>query len=348
VLRSVLISLCSLLVLCIGSGARAADTGPTLFVTLDYGAEAALRGCPDEGAFKALVVGQLGYDPFRPDAPHRVFVRMSDEVGELRGLVEWRDASGKPRGQRELSGKSGACAELARAMSFATVVQIQLLAREAEAEAEASRAAAAPVEQPATEKTPKPPAPPAPDDEGERSPAASESDRAVDAAAWQLILGGGAVFGVGVAPRALFEGRLFGALRHSRLALELGVETGLPSSHVTSADEGFEQHVVLGVIAGCFAISPASVCVVNKWGRLWVGGFGVDDPKSSSGLASLLGLRLGLEQHLAPRWLAALRLEALATLAPWRVELDGEEIWRAPVAAVFVGADLAVIAGIFP
>jgi hypothetical protein len=33
----------------------------------------------------------------------------------------------------------------------------------------------------------------------------------------------------------------------------------------------------------------------------------------------------------------------LATVAPWRVELQGQEIWKAPPLTLFVGIDVAAV-----
>jgi len=125
--------------------------------------------------------------------------------------------------------------------------------------------------------------------------------------------------------------------------LELGAEIGLSSSHTTSGDEGFEQHVALGSLAGCLALPPVSGCVVGKLGRLKVSGLGVDEPESPSGLVALVGPRFAVEQGFAEDWLVALHLDLLATLVPWRVELNDQEIWKAPPGALFLGVDVATV-----
>jgi hypothetical protein len=307
-------------------------------VTLDYRADPALDGCPDESAFRAMVQSQLGYDPFRSGAENQVIARIAVADGRMHGLVEWRDESGTPRGERELPSEAGgACLELARTMSFAVAVQLQLLAKDAESKASSPGVAPSEPKRGGAE-TPSPP-----EREGARDvqpqPAADDEDAA--RAPWEILVGIGPLLAFGVAPRTAMEGRAFATVRRGRIGVELGAETGFRSSHSTYGDEGFEQHLVRGSATACFALPPLSGCFVSKVGSLTVRGFGVDEPRSSSGFIALLGPRLALEQEFGGRWLAALRVESLATLVPWRVELNDREIWKAPPIAFFVGADVA-------
>ena len=92
---------------------------PELFVDLQYQPDPDLAGCPSEEAFRAMIGEQLGYDPFRAGAEQKVVARARAAEHGLQGHVEWYDASGNPRGERELGSESTDCAALARAMSFA-------------------------------------------------------------------------------------------------------------------------------------------------------------------------------------------------------------------------------------
>lgn len=322
----------------IALSARSAAAAPKLFVALDYRVDASLDGCPDERAFRAMVEGQLGYDPFSSGAADQLVARIVADDGGTRGALEWRDRAGALRGERELTSTAGACAELARTMSFATAVQIQLLEREADAESAlpaSSRSGASGAPTPAPAATP-PRQTAEPDDTSSRDSASTEG------ASLELVLGAGPLVAFGVAPEPAIEARAFAAIRSGRLSFELGVESGLPSKHATAGGDGVEQHVVTGGAAGCVAFSPLAACVVGKAGRLEVRGFGVDEPRSASGAVALVGPRLGFE-HAGEHWFGALRIEALATLIPWRVELNQREVWSAPPLAFFVGADLAAI-----
>lgn len=308
-------------------------------VGLDYLVEASLEDCPGEAEFRAMIEGHLGYDPFGPRAPDRVVARIGTRAGSVFGTIEWRDAGETLRGERRLASETGVCSELARTMSFAVAVQVQLLERDGTSAASPpEKARARPSERRARGTTP-----PAAYGEPYAQETPAQAEPKDGQASLQLLLGAGALAATGIAPEWVVEARGFVSLRSPRWSLELGVETGFPSRHETSNDEGFEQHVVLGSSAGCVALPPFSACAVGKAGRLGVHGFGVDETRSSSGFIALFGPRLALEQGFGPRWLALVRLELLATLVPWRVELDTEEVWRTPAAAFFVGADVATI-----
>jgi hypothetical protein len=321
--------------LCVGLGSRAVQAEPRLFVDLDYQTDAALGGCPSEAAFRAMVRDQLGYDPFRADSPQKVVARAHASEPGIRGFVRWSDASGTPRGERELSSERSDCAEFARVMSFAIAVQIQLLGEEADEQRSKH-------EPPGTPGSVAPPGPPPnPVREEQRGPIVERPS--AEPSGWQLMIGAGPALGVGIAPEPAVAGRLFTTVQYDRLAVELGAEATLPSRHETTNGEGFEQQVVLGSLAGCLFVRRLSGCVVNKWGRLQVRGFGVDIPRSASGLLAQIGPRLALTKAIAKRWTGALRVEALATLMPWDVSLDQREVWRTPALSVAIGADLAAV-----
>jgi len=108
--------------------ATAAHASGAADISLDYQSDAALPSCPDGPAFRRDVARQLGYDPFRDGAPHRIVVRFLSHGPTIEGRVEWRDANDQKRGEREFSARSQSCAHLARAVAFATAIQIQLLA----------------------------------------------------------------------------------------------------------------------------------------------------------------------------------------------------------------------------
>jgi hypothetical protein len=157
------------------------------------------------------------------------------------------------------------------------------------------------------------------------------------------MLGGGPSFGFGFTPQVAIGGRLFALLRGGRLGGELGAEASLSSRHTESSGEGFDQRLIAATLAGCAYLRSLSGCVVNKWGTLRVRGFGVDMPQASSGLVGLAGLRLTLSEHLATRWVGAVRVEGLATLAPWRVTLNQRKVWVTPTLSLSLGADLGAV-----
>ncbi len=111
--------------LALASGqARAED----VLISLNYQADPALPGCPDEQSFSAAIIRHLGSDPFRPPAAHHLVVRISPAGPHIEGRVEWRDTSDQWEGERTFSARNESCEQMVRAMALATAIQIQLLA----------------------------------------------------------------------------------------------------------------------------------------------------------------------------------------------------------------------------
>jgi hypothetical protein len=320
---------------------RQAQAQARVFVELDYRTDATLRECPSDARFRVMVTDQLGYEPFRAGSAHRVVARAQPDGDGIKGLVQWRDASGAPRGERELSTEAMDCREFARVMSFTIAVQIQLLAESIEQSAVAGASTA---QEDASSTTPlaRPLTPPVDRVSDTGAPARTDAASG-EGERRQFMLGAGPALGLGFAPGAAFGGRVFARVRRSQLALELGAEASLPSRHTLSDGNGFDQHMVAGSLAGCAFIRSLAGCVLTKWGSLQVRGFGVDMPREASGLVGLAGLRLMLSEHLATRWVGALRVEGLATLAPWRVSLNQRQIWVTPTLSLGLGADLGAV-----
>jgi hypothetical protein len=327
--------------LCVACIAPPARAEARVFVELDYRMDATLSECPSDASFRVMVEDQLGYDPFRAGSAHRVVARAQPDGVGIKGLVEWRDASGAPRGERELSTERVDCREFARVMSFTIAVQIQLLAESIE---QSAVAGSSPAQKGASSSTPlaRPRTPPVDGVSDTGNP--SQPDAAAgEEARRQFMLGAGPALGFGFARRTALGGRVFARMRRSQLAVELGAEASLPSRQTLPDGNGFDQHMVAGSLAGCAFIRSLAGCVLTKWGSLQVRGFGVDLPRESSGLVGLAGLRLMLSEHLATRWVGALRVEGLATLAPWRVSLNQRQIWVTPTLSLSLGADLGAV-----
>jgi len=219
-------------------------------------------------------------------------------------------------------------------LGFAVAVQIQLLGEDGGGD---STRPAAP--QPEAGPPPKAPAP----EVDSREVGGGRASHGRSPRGFEWLLGAGPAVGFGLGPAVAVEGRVFLALRGERAALELGAEASLATRHATADGNAIEQRLWLGSFAGCVVLSPFAGCLVSKLGELQIEGVGVDVPRSPSGLLALLGPRLSLGAELGPRWAGALRLEVLATLAPWTVTLNAREVWRSPPLTVSLGADIAAI-----
>jgi hypothetical protein len=314
-------------------GARDARAESRLFVQLDYETDAELSGCPDELAFRELINRQLGYDAFRADAPHRVVTRTRASSEGIQGTIEWYDAAGDLRGERELSSDQNDCAAFTRTLGFAVAVQIQLVGQELENPPARTEPPAS-----ATGSAKKQPAP-VPARPGGAEPARPSPE---NLERWKFLGGVGATVEFGMLPDALPKVRLFAGMRHGRLGFELGGEVSVPGRYIAADGEGFEHHVAAGSLAGCGALGIVTGCAVGKVGRLRVSGVGIDVPLSPSGVTAQVGGRWSLSPDLG-RWSAALRVEALATLVTWGVSLNGREVFRSPPVVVGLGADVAAL-----
>jgi hypothetical protein len=318
---------------------RVAVAEPRLFVKLEYESDPSLSGCPSAADFAALVTKQLSYDPFRAESNHRVVARAEPSGDGLRGFVRWYDATGAERGERELRANDRDCAAFARAMGFAIAVQVQLMNTEqALATGEGVEkgpdtrppaSGGSPVTPPGVRRAaPRPAA---------RTPARDERASA------EYLLGLGPGVGLGLAPRAVAQGRIFAEVRTENLGLELGAEAILPSRRETANGEGFEQRITLGSVAGCVSLGVLFGCALQKLGVLEVQGFGVDVPRAPAGFVAQSGIRLGVGHRLGAHAFGALRVEALFALTRWEVVLNRRQVWTAPPVSLTFGGDLAVL-----
>jgi hypothetical protein len=320
---------CLLLLPLVALGERTARAESRLFVSLDYATDAALGGCPEDAAFRSMIANQLGYEPFQAGSTQRVVTRTRAAGEGIVGTIEWYDAAGAQRGERELHSERADCAAFARTLAFAVAVQIQLLAEDEKpptANVETTPEASAPKKPPASTTR----------DDG-TSPTTAPPVK--DATPWRFFGGVGVSGNWGILPGLVPAGRLFTGVRHGLFGIELGGEASLPGQYVNDSRNGFDHHAAFGTLAGCGFPGPFSACVVGKVGRLRVRGVGVDVPRSQAGAAALLGARLSLNPELGP-FAGALRLEVLAPLVSWGVRLNGGEVFRTSPVAVALGADV--------
>jgi hypothetical protein len=330
----------TLCVALLGQAEARADTLP-LSVAFEY---AAVPDCPEASEFKAIVIGRLGYDPFREGAPPHVSVQIDARAPAFEGRIEWRDADGNWAGDRTFPSRSNDCRELARAMAFALALQIQLSASTrappgsiATPPAEASRTAEAQAPPPA------PPAIPEAPSKQPDVPAVSQ----VAAAPYRgprsmLAVGAGASVGFGVSSSALPLGRVFGSIAWPHGSLELAAEVGLPTTERRADDgAGFSQQELLLGVAGCGTLARWSACLLAKGGVIRVVG-DIDEPTSSWGPLLQTGLRLAVMQPLGRRVYVAARAEGLVIVTRWRVTLDQYPVWTSSRFAETLGIDVGV------
>lgn len=309
-----------------------------LAVALEY---EATPSCPDVDEFKTVVMGRLGYDPFREGAPDRVLVHIAPSGRTVEGRVEWRNAAGKWTGDRTFPSRNDDCRELVRAMGFALALQIQLLAIVSAPQ----RSGAAPDETNRPPPAAPPPAPPPVTTAPPPRPVASVTDTTKPPGRGPgpaLALGAGASVGFGLSSSAVPLGRIFGSVAWPHAALELAGEIGLPETTRRADGAGFSQQLLLASAAGCGAYERWSACLLAKAGEIRIVGLNISVPASPSGPIFEAGLRVGLMQRLGRRAYLAGHAEGLTNVTRWRVTLDSVPVWTAPRFAATLGVDAAV------
>lgn len=329
-----------------------------LLVQLDYARDDALSGCLDEAEFERLVRAQVGYDPFGAGARYRVEATTRLTPAGIAGVLQWRGADGKPRGERHLQSDVLDCAAFGKRLVFALVVQLELFneaPRELDVDSAANPEAKATLPTgtsgPATEATrtaPSATAPTAtaPSITSERTSVASAPDpddaRTTTAQAsnlpWRATLGVGVGFGQGLLSKPTALGRAFVGVESPRWAFEVGAEA--TPTQEPSDGPGIKEQLVQGALAGCLRVAPLSGCIVGQLGAYRVAGSGVDVVRKPVGIAGHVGPRLALSTEWADGWVASVHADALVSWIPWTVELDHSQVWQTPWLAFVVGLDL--------
>jgi hypothetical protein len=307
------------------SSAAVGPTSPArLWAVLTYSVDPEMIGCPAEADFRESVARQLGYDPFRSDATHRIIAEVNASGEGIDGRLLWTDAHGQPEGERRLVSAVRNCGEFVKEMTFALAVQIQLLSTAAAAEP--------PVPAPLPPPAPPPPPPPAPPSPAK--PAAEVAERAV-------FLGLGPTGEVGIVPSFTGGLRLFAGVRRGVLSVEMAAEATLPVTLRQADGTGFSATAFGATLAPCGHRGPLALCAVGMLGLLDVRGFGVDDPRSPSSLVARVGLRLAFGEPLSLHWAAGVHVDGLVSLTPRTVSLNELPVWTTPPVALVVGIDLA-------
>jgi hypothetical protein len=328
------------LVLCSPQLANAeGKAGVPLSVALEYEAPAA---CPSAAEFRTIVSKRLGRVPFVERSPHRVLVRISQAGDALSGDLLWSNGSGDSTGQQSFPSTTRHCAQLIAAMGFALAVQIHLLETEEMDEGEKrvnqdGLTGAAP-----TPGAPTPEVPGPATSSAQEEPSLSARDPRPRQAATFFAGAGGGVF-IGMSAKVVPAGRLFGGLRWSAAAVELGLEASAPSVVRRADGAGFSQWYLMSTAAGCALVEGWSACALLKVGAVRVSGRDIDVPKESGATLAQSGLRLGLSQRLKSRAFLSLRAEGLVNLTNWSVELDQTPVWSSPRMAFASGLDFMVL-----
>lgn len=309
-------------------------SGPPLLVALEYEVDPQLDDCPSGPDLSAAVSKRLGYDPFITETgptQHRVKVSIQRAAAGTEAHVEWLDDRGGSEGERRLSSESAECAEIARGLSFAIAVQIQL------------RASAEP---------PPPPPPAAPPPSARALPAPPRHLPRSPESRRVIMVGAGVLATHGLTPNVSPGLRIFGSVGTQRLSLELSTQATLPSEQSAEATiphlsplasrPSFTAGELSARLAPCVRFPPFGVCGVFMAGQLHVRGEGVDQVRSPSSLVAATGGKLQLVWPFVPSFGVLLQAEALALLTSREVLMNRQVVWS--TAPVLLGASLDLAA----
>ena len=318
------------------------------FIALQYAIDSSVRGCPNEAEFRKSVVQQLGDDPFHDDASLSVVIRVGGSARAVNGQVDWRSESGKDMGQRRFLAKDGNCSNLLTEIGFAVALQIQLLRTTAPAE---KLGAVSTQPKPPNTEAPAPaelaPARPAPNlavpvpERSRNADLRTDPGVAQISSRWPMWLGIGPSMAWGVSPSMTASARLFLGARRENMSIEIGAEANLPSTARQTDNSGFRQNLFGASAAVCAHRYALSGCALGKVGQARVSGFGVDQPRSATGIVGQAGLRLAGTVKLGDRWFALAHVDALGLLTPYTVELNQVEQWKMPRLGALAGIDLS-------
>jgi hypothetical protein len=318
------------------------------FIALQYAIDSSVRGCPSEAEFRKSVVQQLGDDPFHDDASLSVVIRVGGSARAVNGQVDWRSESGKDMGERRFLAKDGNCSNLLTEIGFAVALQIQLLRTTAPAEKLGTVSTQPkPLNTEAPAPAALPPARPAPNlaapvpERRENADLRIEPGAAQVSARWPMWLGMGPSLALGVSPSMTTSARLFFGARRNNLSQEVGAEASLPSTARQTRSSGFRQSLFAASAAVCAHRHAILGCALGKVGQVRVSGYGVDQPRSAAGVVGQAGLRLAAAMNLGGPWIVSVRLDVLALLTPFTVELNQVEQWKMPRLGALAGIDLS-------
>ena len=323
--------------LALAAAPRLAKGAADTLVRLEYQADEQ-GGCVAEDELRRMVTGQLGHDPFRPDAERRVAISIAKTEAGFQGRIVWTEADGRPFGERLLRSRSRDCHEIAANVAFAVAVQLQLIELGAsEPPKDVAGGAETPPANTANQGNRPPPAPerPVPSVEAPAAPVQASPGRL------RLAVGAGPAVGMGMTPEATAFGRLFVVARLRRLSAEIAADAALPATQHEPDGTGVVVNALGSSAAGCAHVSIVSACVLGRLGWIRARGMGIAVPSASWGHFGELGMRLAGTREIG-RFMVSVHADGLVMLSRWNVVLNDAVVWSVPRFGGVVGLDVAL------
>jgi hypothetical protein len=288
--------------------------------SLSYEREAGAEACPDEAALREQVALRLGYDPFQPEAPHRVSVRVDKGTTGFHARITTSDASAGSRGpaSRDLDSEGDRCDELVQSIVLAVSLAIDPLSfgrphvalpPPLPTPAAAASPEAAKVAAPAT-----PPSPP------------STTPWIFDLTATARA-GFGLVPGFSIGPALdLRVGK-----KHWALLAQLGANLPVGQANLaTDPTAGVEASLIRGGLGGCGILGWLSFCGRVDLGALDGRGTGLSRTSPDTTLYADVALSTRLDVPIASGVHASVGAELDAPFAATNLNVNEAPVWTTP------------------
>jgi hypothetical protein len=147
---------------------------------------------------------------------------------------------------------------------------------------------------------------------------------------------------LGMTPKPVVLGRIFGMLGVHQRWFELGAELSLPTTTRRADGAGVSAQFRLLSAAGCQAIERWNACLVLNAGQVSLAGTDIDRPTSTHLPFVAAGVRAQFMQPLGTRVFVKAHGNALAILTRWTASLDEVPVWTMPRFALTLGIDMGV------
>jgi hypothetical protein len=295
--------------------------------TLDYRSDPSLTECGDEAEFRNRVVLRLGYDPFVPDAPLRVAVRLRAERGRVSSATVFsRDRV--ELGKRVLAEDRQRCSVLVDSVAAAVAIAIDPL------HSPENPVAPAPVASPLVAPVAVSPAAPvaAPVSSNALAPAPHDTPPAqVNGTPWFPLVSAEAVVGLGVAPGATVGAQVGFGLRHGIGSYSIeGRAEATPSAVSLTPLDRVSSTVFSGAFVPCVHASVVAVCGVLRAGSIQSTALDVSRPKIAAAFIGAAALRVGVAIPVGTSFAFRLGAEGGLPLSRTSYVINGAIVWTPP------------------
>jgi hypothetical protein len=309
----------------------------------------AVKVCPDEATFRALVAARLGYDPFAKEGALALRVELNPRGSAVEGSLKLT-AAGQPKGDRTLRAPQKDCYELAATLALASAVAIDPESVQARTEPQAEPSEEQPsaqAAQSASQAIPAPlePRPSSPPVERPEIP----PDESRPATKLGVLVDVGPVVSIGLQPGPAVGLRFRGGMHIGLWSIGAEAAAFLPSEQ--SAPYGtVSAHALYGSLVPCAHPErgrfTVDLCAVVSIGGLFSDATNVGQSRAVTDLHATVGPRLGFTFMPSDSLGFTVNAEAPVNLSRVHLRIDdhgvNREVWAASRLGFIGGASLVL------